>query len=68
MGYLQTILVPSSKFSLKEAIEWIKKHNHKVTKVHITKNYYKFRQSLPKKNVNYYSYKLPNDVIIVMYE
>ena len=68
MGKLQTVLIPKNKFNIIQAINWILKHKLIITKIDITKNYYRFRQSQPCKTCAYYSFKLPNDIIFVLYE
>ena len=59
---LQTILIPK-KFGLRRAISWVDKHAI-VKKVDITNNYYRFRQSNPKKG-KYYTKKLQNGIQLV---
>lgn len=62
---LQTILIPRDKFSLNNAILWIKKNKHKLLKIDITDNFFRFRQSPPKHGSNYYSKKLSNGIVLV---
>jgi hypothetical protein len=67
MSKVQTVLIPRSKFTMLRAVNWLKKHGYKYLKVDVTKNYYRFRQKTPKNGILYYSYKLPNGVIIVLH-
>jgi hypothetical protein len=65
---LSTILVPRADFTLPKAKNWIKAHGYKTTKTDITTNYYRFRQNPPSPNGIYYSKKLPNGIVLVLYE
>ena len=46
---IQSILFKSPAYNIKEAIQWLKLRNHSYKKVHITKNYLRFRQISPSK-------------------
>lgn len=62
---LQTILVPKSKFSLAEAVAWVRDHRHSHHKVDISGNYYRFRQHTPAHHGRYYTVTLKNGVELV---
>jgi hypothetical protein len=49
---VQSILI-SVKFGLDEAIKYVLNANHKVKKIDITDNYFRFRQFNPKKSDRY---------------
>jgi hypothetical protein len=61
---LQTILIPKKSFSLKKAFNWLEKHKYHSNKVDVDKNFYRFRQSEPKKG-RYYTKVLPNKIELV---
>ncbi len=67
---IQSILIPKNKFSLQRANSWITKHGFKLkfgTKpVHITTNYYRYRQASPSKSKTYRIKRLPDNVEIVV--
>lgn len=44
---VQSVLVPRSKFSKREATAWVRGHGYHVRKVDTTQNYYRFRQRDP---------------------
>ena len=48
MYKIQSILLNTSKFSLKSAVQYLFDHGFKIIKVDQTKNYYRFRQHDPK--------------------
>jgi hypothetical protein len=62
---LQTILVPKSNYTEKEAIKWIEQNKYKLLKIDETTNFYRFRQTIPGKNVKYYTKTLPNGIKLV---
>lgn len=62
---IQTIELPKDKFNLRTAKKWLKDHNYANAYYRTTDNYYRFMQTPDINNANYYSKKLPNDVIIV---
>ena len=68
MANLQTILVPINKFTLTQAIAWVKHHSYKYEKVDIKSKYYRFIQKTPNPNREYYSHKLKNGIVFVFYE
>ena len=72
MSKLQSVLIPKSKFTLSEAKKWIKDNKYKETyygkDVHVTKKYYRFRQSKPQKDKQYYIKTLENGVKLVFYK
>lgn len=61
---LQTILIPRAKFSVTEAIEWVRDHQYHHHKLDITGNYYRFRQHAPVRG-SYYTVSLKNGVQLV---
>lgn len=70
---VQSIVVPMSIMSEKEAVRWIKKHygEHGVHKIDVTPNTYRFRQIDPDtiRKQGYIHYKnkvLPNGVELVL--
>ena len=67
---LQSLLIPRSLFTLNQAKKWIKDNNYKDhyqnKSVHITKNYYRFRQHKPNKNLIYKTKKLPNGITLIL--
>ena len=46
MANLQTILVPINKFTLTQAIAWVKHHSYKYEKVDIKSKYYRLDRRL----------------------
>jgi hypothetical protein len=64
---IQSVLVPKSKFSKSEAIEYVKKH-FKFIKIddNQRKNFYSFRQFNPSKGSNYSTKILKNGVELVL--
>lgn len=67
---VQSILIPRNKFNLKQANKFIKDNDYKLTyykkKVHITDNYFRFRQKKPNKNKNYKIKKLKNGIKLIL--
>jgi hypothetical protein len=61
---LQTILIPKVKFSLPDAVEWVRDHHYNHHKVDITDRFYRFRQHTPFKG-SYYTVTLPNGIELV---
>jgi hypothetical protein len=59
---LQSIIIPKSKFTKREAIDWIRKHNHHIYKIDITDKFYRFRQREPRAHGKYYTVSLPNGI------
>jgi hypothetical protein len=61
------VLVPKSKFTLKQATAYVKKHFH-FLKVDINqrKNYYSYRQFDPTPNSTYSTIKLKNGILLVV--
>lgn len=45
--HIQSIIFLRTKWTKQKAINWLIEHNHKHNKVHITKNFYRFRQYEP---------------------
>jgi hypothetical protein len=62
---LQTILVPKSKFSLPDAIHWVRTHRFIADKVDTTDRFYRFRQMTPYPGGEYRTKTLPNGVELV---
>ena len=66
---IQSILVPREFFNLQEARKWIKNHNFKTKfrnkKIHVTKNFFRFRQRDPKRFNDFRSEKLNNGVVFI---
>jgi len=63
---IQTVLVPKSKFTSKEASEWIRKHKYIHKKIDSTGHYYRFRQTKPNgKRSDFYTVPLNNGVKLV---
>jgi len=64
---IQSVLVPKSKFTLKQATAYVKKHFH-FLKVDINqrKNYYSYRQFDPTPNSTYSTIKLKNGILLVV--
>ena len=45
---IQSILIPKSKYSLKDSIRWIEDNGFKIDKIpRVTSKYYRFRQEAP---------------------
>lgn len=61
---IQTIQIPKSKFSIKQAKEWLKTHKYRYDTWRYTPEFYRFMQNRPVENANYYSKKLPNGIIL----
>ena len=69
---LQSIIFPKSKFTKKQAYQWIQFHGYKIKFGNkkgpdITLNYYRFRQRAPNKNANYYIKTLNNGIKLVLF-
>lgn len=45
---IQSILIPTTKYSVEEATAWVMEHGYITRKIHQTKDYYRFRQHTPK--------------------
>ncbi len=45
---LQTVLLPKNKFTLEEALNYLKENNYKDKKIDVTTNYYRARQRDPR--------------------
>lgn len=56
---IQAILFDRNIWTLLSAESWLKKHElYPIKKVHITKNYYRYRMTEPKKNKKYTTVKI----------
>jgi len=62
---LQTILIPKERFSLADAVEWVRDHKYNHHKVDITGRFYRFRQHTPYHAGSYYIVTLPNGIELV---
>jgi hypothetical protein len=49
---VQSLWLSKDYFSRREGIDWIERHGFKYSKIN-TKNHYRFRQYVPRKNKNY---------------
>jgi len=65
MSILQSILIPKT-WSLSVARNWLKDHNYKSSKVDLIKDYWRFRQVNPRKNVRYRTFELPNGIKYIL--
>lgn len=64
---IQAILFDKNKWDEKTASDWLKKHDHHpIKKVHITKNYLRYRLEQPSKFSNYITKKLDNGIDLVI--
>jgi hypothetical protein len=45
---IQSILIPTTTNSVEDAVTWINDHGFKLSKIHTTAKYYRFRQHTPK--------------------
>lgn len=59
--HIQSIILRKSKFTQREAEEWIRKHNYKLTRPDVTRDFYRFRQHTPIPNVHYRTVELGTD-------
>lgn len=69
-SFVQSIIIPKSIMSKKEAINWVK-YYYEFKKIDETENTYRFRQYDPKYLKkhgynNYYTHTLPNGVELVI--
>jgi len=62
---VQSVLVPRDKYTINEAMDYVKKH-FKFKKLDIKANYYRFRQFEPRENAKYFTKKLDNDIMLVI--
>lgn len=66
---VQSVIFNKYYYTLPQMLEWLEKYNYlNVKRVDITKNYFRFRQSEPKKNRKYRIYKIPNEEIKLVLE
>ena len=69
---IQSILIPRKTFTQSEAYNWIVSHKFKPSlhgkKVHITNNYYRYRQKPPKYRTKYKIITLSNGVKFILEE
>jgi hypothetical protein len=45
---IQSIIIPTNKYSVEYATDWVVNNGYKLRKIHQTKDYYRFRQHTPK--------------------
>lgn len=62
---LQSIIIPKSKFTKREAIQWMINHKYHVYKIDVTDRFYRFRQREPRSHGNYYTVSLPNGIELI---
>lgn len=53
-------------YSIKEAIDWLKKHGKKHNKIDESKNYYRFRQKPPESG-KYINREVLNGILFVIH-
>jgi len=63
---VQTVLFPKAKFSIAEAVDWLKKHGYKHKDVDLGDKFVRFRQHEPVPGCRYITKTLPNGVEIVL--
>ena len=61
---LQTVLIPTNKFSLEKAKKWMEENKYRHNKVDETEHFYRFRQTPPMGH-KYYTKTLPNGIELV---
>lgn len=68
MSKIQSIIFNKNMYTDKEAEEWIKDHGIKpIKKVHLSKNYYRFRIINPNYNeYKYYTKILKNGILAII--
>ncbi len=65
---IQTIIFKKDKFTLKEARDWLKKHGYLYQNYRYETNYRRFQQNPPIIGANYYSKKINDDNIIIVFQ
>ena len=63
---IQSILIDTSKFTLRKAYDWVTTHGFKHNKVDIKPKYYRFRQFNPKSSKQYRTIDLTNGVKAIL--
>ncbi len=63
---IQSILFRRSKFTIPEAITWLRLHGHTFAKVDTTTNFYRFRQYTPRPGEKYRTQKITDGVEFVV--
>jgi len=63
---VQSIIIPKKNFSRAEAEKWLKSHKFIKKKMHISKNFYRFRQFPTTRGRRYRIYSLPNGIKLVL--
>ena len=71
MGFeVQSVIFNKSKWTIKKAEDWLKKHNYKTSfyskGVDETANYYRYRQQAPSKYKKYRMKPIGNEIILVL--
>lgn len=65
----QSVLIPQDKFNKVQADRWIMAHGYKLTfygkKVHITDQFFRYRQMALKKGQKKCTFTLPNGVKLI---
>lgn len=56
---VQSVILKKEHFTQREAEQWIRKNNYKLTKPDITQHYYRFRQMDPNVLHNYRFREVP---------
>lgn len=68
---VQSVILRRNLFSPQEAIDWIVSHGYKATKMDVTPEYYRFRQTSPEhlKMLGYYARTTPlgKDGYLIIY-
>jgi hypothetical protein len=64
--YIQSILFNKNNWTVGNARSWLKSHGYKSSgKVHITNNYFRFRQFAPK-NYSYRTLDIGNGIMFII--
>ena len=63
---IQSILIDTSKFTLRKAYDWVTTHGFKHSKIDIKLKYYRFRQFNPKSSKQYRTIDLTNGVKAIL--
>jgi hypothetical protein len=50
---VQSVLVPTDRFTARQAVKWVRDHGFRAAKIDTTDNYHRFRQFPPSKCHNY---------------
>ncbi len=63
---VQSILFNKKQYSLYDAIEYLHRHRRSFLKIDETKNYYRFRQTTPRKGMLYFIKTVSPGVLYVI--